>query len=82
MAGGSESKLLPNDRLVKCYAQQWDGRGRMLPSNIRWIHTHKHTTDDAIVRSVRRRASTGVDDRRCRCTSAIHGSLHRQQIRE
>jgi len=53
-------------------------------------HTHTHTTTTTtttttnvtIVRSVRRCASTNADDRCRQCTSAIHASLHRQQIRE
>ena len=45
-------------------------------------HTHTHTTNVTVVRSVRRCASTSADDRCRRCTSAIHVSLHRQQIRE
>jgi len=39
-------------------------------------------TNVTIVPSVRRCAGTSADDRRCRCTSAIRVSLHRQQIRE
>ena len=45
-------------------------------------HTHTHTTNVTIVRSVRQCASTSADDRCRRCMSAIHVSLHRQQIRE
>ena len=45
-------------------------------------HTHTHTTNVTIVRSVRRCAGTSADDRCRRCTSAVHVSLHRQQILE
>jgi len=45
-------------------------------------HTHTHTTNVTIVRLVRRCASTSADDRCRRRTSAIHISLHSQQIRE